>query len=454
MGWGAKHGNRDAVDLRIDRRTAAPRMAAFCIVATCIIWATPPGRAAEIRVGPDAYRDIVKTLRPGDTLVLEPGTYTRGLDIHKLSGTPEAPIAIVGARGPRRTVLIALPGRNTISIANAAFVRIADLDLEGGNAPVDAVKAEGTARFAHDIVIEGLRISGYSRSQQNVGISTKCPAWNWTIRGNRITDVGTGLYLGNSDGTAPFVRGVVEGNVVAGTLGYSMQIKHQIAWPEQLAALPARGQTIIRYNTFAKDARGSTGEFARPNLLLGHWPVTGRGSTDSYLVYGNLLLENPTEALFQAEGNVTLYNNVFVNRSGDAVAIREHNDVPRNIEMFHNTIVARDTGLLLRNAAASARQTIAANAIFSSAVVPGELTKANAVYRYDEAASILRGVPSTGGSLDLAPRDGVLADRQWQPGWFESLPDVDLDFDRKRRVTAAYGAYAAGAPAATYRFQP
>ena len=424
------------------------------LLATLLGVTTPRVHAAEFVAGPDRYRDVVPKLRPGDTLVLEPGVYTRGLDVHGVSGTPAAPIAIVGAPGTARSVFVARPGRNTISIANSAYVRIADLDVEGHGASVDAVKAEGTARFAHHIVVEGLRISGYAASQQNVGISTKCPAWGWTIRGNRIADVGTGLYLGNSDGSAPFVRGVIERNVVTGTRGYSMQVKHQNAWPDEIPDMSPDGQTIIRYNTFAKNGNSSTGEFARPNLLLGHWPLAGRGSSDRYLVYGNLFLDNPVEALFQAEGNVTLYNNVFVNRFGDAVAIREHNDVPRNIEVLRNTIVARDTGLLLRHAAVSARQTIAGNAIFAKDVVPAELAQANAVYRYDEAASYLRIVPSLGTAMDLAPREGALVDRQWRISGFESLPDIHLDFDGKPRTTATFGAYAAGAPAATGRFQP
>ena len=75
--------------------------------------------------------------------------------------------------------------------------------------------------------------------------------------------------------------------------------------------------------------------------------AVGQGSADRYLVYGNLFLDNPTEALLQAEGNVVLYNSVFVNRHGDGVMLREHNDVPRAIDMFGNTVLARGTGVLL-----------------------------------------------------------------------------------------------------------
>ena len=45
--------------------------------------------------------------------------------------------------------------------------------------------------------------------------------------------------------------------------------------------------------------------------------MKGAGSEDRYLVYGNLFLHNPSEALLQAEGRVAVYDNVFINGSGD-----------------------------------------------------------------------------------------------------------------------------------------
>lgn len=72
--------------------------------------------------------------------------------------------------------------------------------LDGLNQNIDAVKGEGSAgNWAHHITIEYLEIRNYRSSQQNVGISTKCPAWDWIIRKNRIIGAGTGMYLGNSD---------------------------------------------------------------------------------------------------------------------------------------------------------------------------------------------------------------------------------------------------------------
>ena len=62
----------------------------------------------------------------------------------------------------------------------------------------DGVKAEGNASWAHHITIEGLHIVNHGNNQQIVGISTKCPSWNWVIRHNIIEGAGTGMYLGNS----------------------------------------------------------------------------------------------------------------------------------------------------------------------------------------------------------------------------------------------------------------
>jgi len=98
-------------------------------------------------------------------------------------------------------VFLASRGRNTISVLDSAYVTIANLLLDGRGLPVDGVKAEGRARWAHHITLEGLVIRGHGKKQQTVAISTKSPAWGWQIGGNIIEAAGTGMYLGNSNGS-------------------------------------------------------------------------------------------------------------------------------------------------------------------------------------------------------------------------------------------------------------
>jgi hypothetical protein len=427
-----------------------PRLACFAMALLA-----PVAFAANISADPTNYRQRVKALHAGDTLRLAPGVYRNGLDVHGLAGTSAAPIAIVGSTTGTRTVFRARAGRNTVSIVDSAYVRIADLDLEGRGAFVDGVKAEGKSHFAHHITLERLVLRGFDGNQQIVGISTKCPAWNWVIRDNVIEGAGTGMYLGDSDGSAPFMRGTIEGNTIVGTRGYSIEIKHQMAWPALADAPQGRGATIIRYNAFAKDGRSSTEGLARPNLLLGHWPLTGRGSGDRYLVYGNLIVDNPHESLVQMEGNVVFYNNVLVNRFDDGLAVREHKDLPRTIDAFHNTIVAKGVGALLRNGDPRFVQRMAANVIHAGQVVPASLAGTNDVRSYDDVTTqdliALVDAPDRDevAPLPSKPRPIAASRHVLVDG---SLPDTMVDFDRRRRSRDTDGAYAGDWPPDPRRF--
>lgn len=359
--------------------------------------------AVDIDATPDTYSAAVTRLRAGDTLRLAGGDYREGLRLHGLAGRADAPIRIVPADERARPVFHAAPGRNTISISNAAHVEIVGLDLRGHGVAVDAVKAEGTSRFADHITLQGLRISGYSTHQQIVGISTKCPAVGWVIRGNVISDVGTGIYLGNSDGSAPFRGGLIEGNIVGRTTGYNLQIKHQNALGGDRPD-PGAMVTVIRSNVFDKSGGGSTGSMARPNVLVGAQPESGPGAGDAFVIVGNLFFGNPTEALFQGEGNLSVFNNLFVNRQGSAIVIRPHHGQPRDVELVANTVIARDVGILFGGGHAGHSQRIEGNAVFAQLPIRASIDGANNVVDdLARAGDYVREPEGGPGAIDLSP---------------------------------------------------
>lgn len=411
-----------------------------------LLWGAGTPLAADHVAGPENYRALLPRLQAGDRLRLEAGDYTRGLPLHHLRGRPGQPIVVEGPARGDRARFIARRGANTVSLLDVEHVVIRNLELDGRNLPVDAVKAEGHGRFAHYVTLEHLHIHDHAASQQNVGISTKCPAFGWVIRGNRIEGVGTGLYLGNSDGRAPFVGGLIEDNQVVDTLGYNLQIKHQKPRPEGMPEPGVRHDTVIRRNFFSKDG-SPPGPQPRPNVLVGHVPLEGAGSEDHYLVYGNLFWHNSGESLFQGEGNVALYNNVFVTQGPDAIRIQPHNAVPREVRILRNTVLAANSGITVRVREDNAHlQLVAGNAVFAARPIEGGTQRANQVGGYDRAALFLADPYGPLQQADLTPLAGRLDGGDDEAPRRQDLESLDEDFLGRARTGPMMGAYGRPGP--------
>ena len=416
-----------------------------------LLLAASASLAAEYRVGPDNYRQVLPRLQAGDHLRLGAGDYLRGLPLHHLEGHAGQPIVVEGPAQGAKARFIARAGANTVSLVDVSHLVIRNLELDGRNLPVDGVKAEGHARFAHHVTLENLYIHDHAASQQNVGISTKCPALGWVIRGNRIERVGTGMYLGNSDGSRPFVGGLIEDNQVTDTIGYNLEIKHQKSRPADMPEVDIRHDTVIRHNLFSKAGSlldTNARQNARPNVLVGHLPLSGAGSEDRYLIYGNLFWQNPSESLFQGEGNVALYNNIFVTQGPDAVRIQPHNAVPREVRVLHNTVVAVHNGITVRVPEDNVYlQVVAGNAVFAARPIEGGVQQANLVGGYDRAALFLANPYAPRGQIDLTPRPGQFARGAVNAAWQQGLEGVELDFLRRDRPVGVIGAYGQIGPA-------
>jgi hypothetical protein len=394
--------------------------------------------AAIINANPSSYRSVLASLNAGDTLVLEAGTYTSGLPISNKSGTAAQPIVVTGP-DEQSAIFTANDCCNTVQLQDVGYLVIRNLTLNGaGTNGAFGVDARGVA---HDITIENLKIINYGADQQVVGISTKGPAWNWIVRRNTIIGAGTGMYFGNSDGTSPFVNGLIEHNLVVDTIGYNMQIKHQLPRPTNVGLPTGDSRTIIRHNVFSKQNNASSGADARPNVLVGHLPLSGAGADDRYEIYGNFFYQNPVDALFQGEGNIALHDNVFVNASGSAVNITSHNDKPRNVTVYHNTVVASGNGIRIANADPAYVQKIIANAVFAATPVSGPNQQGNVTGSYSSAADYLVAPAAALGSLDLFPKAGQLAGTDTDLAQFGGFTDGTRDFNGETRTGVRRGAY-------------
>ena len=395
-----------------------------------------------LQATPSTYKSLISTLIPGDRLLLGAGTYTQGLNLWNKNGQPGKCIVIEGPSSGSPALFTGSDAWNIVSLKDSSYIAVRYLTLDGQSKLGDGVKAEAGAVSVHHILLERLSLKNFNSTVQNVGINAKCPAWNWVIRYNTITSTGTGLYLGGSSGQYEFANSLIEHNLVYGTLGYNMEIKHQLTRNTALG-IPEPSTTIIRHNVWSKETGSLSGTEARPNVLVGHWPLSGAGSSDIYQIYGNLFYQNPYEALFQGEGNIALHDNLFVNRTGPAaVRIQKHNDVPKRIDAFNNTVVAGNTGISITGADPNYPQRVIGNAVFAATPLTGGQQSNNVTGTYAAASTYLNNpMAALGSGLDLYPKTGQLQGTSIDLSFLSSLVDWNKDFNSLPRIATFRGAY-------------
>lgn len=395
-----------------------------------------------IRANPSNYKTLMVGLLPGDKVTLDPGTYTQGLKFWNVNGQLNKCIVVEGPASGTPALFVGSNSWNVVSFKNASYIAVRNLELDGLGLAGDGVKAEGDSTYSHHILVQGLKMRGFNSSDQRCGINTKSKAWNWVVRKNVIQGAGTAMYFGKFDGTMEFVNSLIEHNLVYDSLGYGIQIKQQLS-RDTAIGIPSTGKTIIRHNVISKQNGSQSGTMARPNLLVGHWPLSGAGAGDRYEIYGNLLWENPYEALFQGEGNVALYDNVFVNKTGPAaVRFQRHNNLPRKVDVFNNTVVAKGTGITITSGDAAYVQRVIGNAVFAATPLSGGVQTGNITGTMAAAGTYLNNPTAALGLADFFPKAGALKGALIDMTSLNFLLDYSRDFNGVTRVFDRRGAYA------------
>lgn len=402
--------------------------------------------AGDVNADPATFQAALATLKPGDTLHLAAGIYPH-LTVSDRNGTAASPIVIEGAPpgSGGATVIVGDASHNTVEIVRSSYLVVRGLTVDSkGLAGVFGLSAkDGAANVVHHVTVEKCHFVGQNASQQTVAISTKTPTWGWILRENVIDGAGTGLYLGNSDGSYPFVAGVIEGNVIRNTIGYNGQIKFQTAWPTGLGLPTGPNRTVIRNNVFIKNDQPSP-DGDRPNLLIGGGPTSGPGSTDLYEIYGNFFFHNPREALLQVAGRVTIHDNVFVDASSPAIVAQNH-DVPLAMaRVFNNTIYTKNGGIHFGSAATES-SLVVGNLVFAATPIDGTIgaSRDNVVDAFANAAAYVASPSFMLGAMDFYPRAGKATGTALDLSAAAGDGDYDKDFNGTSKGGFVFrGAYA------------
>ena len=415
------------------------------IAAALLLLVPRLASAADKNADPSSYQSMLATLAPGDTLHLAAGTYHL-LPLANLNGDTAHPITITGPSSGAPAIIQADTGPccNTIEISNSSFLVVRNLTVDGLHV-AGAFGVSAASGSVHDITIEGCTFVNHDGDQQTDAISTKTPTWGWVIRRNSIVGVGTGLYLGNSDGSDPFVGGLIEDNLVQNPIGYCMEIKFQQPRPTNVGLPTNPTTTIIRNNVFIKnDAPSPDGD--RPNLLVGGFPASGPGSMDRYEIYGNFFFHNPRESLLQVSGRVTIHDNVFVDVTGTAILAQDH-DLPLELAyVYNNTIYAAGSGIHFGSLARQG-DAVAGNLVFAATPIGGTIgtQRDNVTDAVANAAQYVNAPSVMLGQMDFYPRAGSAAKgTALDLSTFAPDTDFDRDFNGTPKGSPALyrGAYA------------
>lgn len=405
-------------------------------------WATVC-HARDLSADPSNYESVVSTLVAGDTLHLAPGDYQL-LSVDNLNGTASTWIVITGpdAGAPATFHADPAPCCNTVEIRNSSYFALKNVTIDGGH--VDgAFGISAQSGTVHDILIEGCTLLNHDGSQQHDGISTKVPTWGWVIRRNRIINAGTALYLGNSDGTDPFIAGVIEENLVQDPIGYCMEIKWQQPRPV-VAGMPAGpSSTIVRNNVFIK-GDGPSPDGDRPNVLVGGFPTSGAGAEDRYEIYGNLFYHNPRESLLQVSGRVTIHDNIFVDSAQNAITLQDHDLSLELAYVYNNTIYSTAGGIHFGNSAPQG-DAVVGNLIFANTPTAGPIADArdNIELMPSDATSYVSAPSTTLGQMNFYPLPGKCEGASMDFSKFSTDADYDRDFNGTDKGTFTFrGAYA------------
>ncbi|MEZ5991722.1 MAG: putative Ig domain-containing protein [Planctomycetota bacterium] len=442
----------------VPQRTAASSRAIrglswrFVVGCLFLFGITTPLSAATISATPSDYQAKLTTLNPGDTLQLAGGTYTNRLVINGLHGNSGAWITVEGPGSGTPATFNGVSGNNTVSLKDCSYIEIKNLTIDCLGLAVDGIKAEGystTPHTVHDMLIENCTIVNAGANQQIVGINTKCPCWNWTIRGCEIIGAGTGMYLGNSNGDEPFIRGVIEGNRVYDPEGYCIEIKHQNNWPTGLGLPTGTGKTILRNNVFIKTNR-SSGSGDRPNLLVSGFPDSGDGSSDMYEIYGNFICHNPRESLIQACGRLSIHDNILVDAPDSNFAgiyIKNHQGKTlKVVHVYNNTVYSAARGIRIVEQP-SVAHSVQGNLVFSGNPISSGFSGLNQTNNLTDsvanAGTYVNNPSNTLGSMDFYPKPGQCTGTALTMTSYTGDSHYDLDFNGDSKGSFTYrGAYA------------
>ena len=133
------------------------KSALYLVLAVTAVACTATEAARITAQTSSQVRSAIRSLKPGDTLLVEPGNYTGGIHLANTSGTEKAPITICGA-DPNNPPLFS-GGSQAIHLADCSYITLSNLKVKGF--PANGINIDDAGSFetpAHHITVENVTI--------------------------------------------------------------------------------------------------------------------------------------------------------------------------------------------------------------------------------------------------------------------------------------------------------
>jgi len=308
------------------------------LAAVLLCWAASSSATAgttEIGSGADV-RAAIAALKPGDELVLRGGTYSFSTHFGvTVVGTSAQPITIRGKSGETALIQMDTPDQNVVEIQGSQYLVVSNLHFRGGSHGIRLMSSSFVTIQDCEIYETG-----------DVGISANAGGTyeGLLIRHNHIhhtSGSGEGMYLGCNDDACRLMNSVIELNHVHDTNGPTVEQGDGIELKEGSAGNTIRNNVVHDTNY--------------PGIIT----YSTRGNGPANIIEGNAIWHTNDYAIQSAADSI-IRNNVVLGTIG----LQAHQSgSPSNQVLAHNTIIAEDDGIDVRNVSGSV--VIANNAIYS-----------------------------------------------------------------------------------------
>ena len=139
---------------------------------------------------------------------------------------------------------------------------------------------------------------------------------------------------------------------------------------------------------------------------------------------------------------MALYNNLFFTSTGNAINIQPHNDIPREIRVFNNTIVASGRGIRVTGGSSNATQKVIGNAVFAATPIQAADRTDNITDAYSAASIYLDNPFASFGQFSLFPKEGELIASLLNTTDIQNFTEWNVDFNGMVHTGHFRGAYA------------